>query len=811
MVVCITGMHRSGTSMIARLLNLCGLYLGDEAELIRAAEDNPEGFWENRNFVDLNDEILSKLNGAWDVPPKLRQGWETSPEVLPLKNQAQELVERFEGHKYWGWKDPRTSITLPFWQQLIPDLKVIVCMRNPLDVARSLARRGYASEIFSFNLWQTYNQKLLESVPSNNRIITHYDSYFYDPKAELKRLLEFIGIPITEDLPTSIYTTASASMRHSQSTVDALVIAGASKELIGLYLNMCTQAGDTFLGRIQEDLNHTDSVDIQDEHPESNVAGLIVRLAEKEKLLQKQEALIQENQSVILDQKVSLQQKDQELQQKNSELQQKAGELQQKDDELQQKDGELKHLHALLSSAEYELQGLKNGAVYLAISRYRQNIERFFPQGTRRRRTYGLLTRSIAVLVSEGPRGLFSRFRTRREELSVHSNTSAPALSFNKSDPSTERGISEPKSDYIPLSEIAFEEKVRAKLIAFYLPQFHPIPENDAWWGRGFTEWTNVSKAAPNFEGHYQPHLPGELGFYDLRVPAVQRRQVELAKMYGIYGFCFYYYWFAGKRLLELPLDQYVTNSELDLNFCLCWANENWTRRWDGAEHEVLIAQIHKEDEYLHFIRDISPYFRDPRYIRIEDKPLLVVYRVNLLPNPRQAVEIWRSECRKMGLGEIYLVAAQSFDVKDPRQYGFDAAVEFPPHGAGNSIINQPAVKMINPNFGGHVYDYYSAANIMLGKQPDDYPLFKTVMVSWDNTARKQNNPNIFINSSPSAYQQWLESAIKYSQEHLPEDRQFVFINAWNEWAEGTHLEPDRRYGYAYLHATALALKSTQK
>jgi lipopolysaccharide biosynthesis protein len=225
----------------------------------------------------------------------------------------------------------------------------------------------------------------------------------------------------------------------------------------------------------------------------------------------------------------------------------------------------------------------------------------------------------------------------------------------------------------------------------------------------------------------------------------------------------------------------------------------------------MLIEQVHTEDEYLHFIRDISPYLKDPRYIRVDGKPLLIVYRVNLLPNPQKAAEIWRSECEKMGLGEIYLVAAQSFDVTDPRPYGFDAAVQFPPHGAGSSVISQASVKINNSNFRGYIYDYCSAARIMLDRKPGDYTLFKTVMVSWDNTARKQNDPNIFINSTPSAYQEWLEGAVKYSQEYLPEDKRFVFINAWNEWAEGTHLEPDRKYGYAYLQATASALSLSKK
>lgn len=460
-----------------------------------------------------------------------------------------------------------------------------------------------------------------------------------------------------------------------------------------------------------------------------------------------------------------------------------------------------------IRSLTQELLEIKSGVtwdIYQFIVRMRATI---FPLGSWQERFVRLLMRAGRNLRSDGLgsflRKVANKVRqtARRARLGV-----ASVASFLKLDGDSRDGNKQGET-FVPISEDDVDPKdTAAKVIAFYLPQFHPIPENDAWWGKGFTEWTNVSKAAPNFVEHYQPHIPGELGYYDLRLPEVQEQQVALAKKYGIYGFCFYYYWFHGKRLLERPIDQYLANPHLDLPFCLCWANENWTRRWDGAEHDILIAQEYNEEQYGYFIRDVSVHFSDPRYIRVDGKPMLLVYRVSLMPDAQNAAEIWRSECRRLGIGEIYLVAVQSFGITDPRPFGFDAAVEFPPSHLGEAEISRNAVKITNPNFKGKIFDFNIAANSMLNKKHGNYTYFKAVMPSWDNTARKQNDAHIFINASPTNYQAWLEKVVSHSQRTLAEDKRFVFVNAWNEWAEGTHLEPDRRHGYAYLQATANAI-----
>ena len=357
---------------------------------------------------------------------------------------------------------------------------------------------------------------------------------------------------------------------------------------------------------------------------------------------------------------------------------------------------------------------------------------------------------------------------------------------------------------------LAPDEEV-PRLVTFYLPQFHQIPENDAWWGEGFTDWQNVAKAVPQYIGHYQPHLPGELGFYDLSRYETLRRQVDLARNYGIYGFCFHYYWFDGKKLLEGPLNQFLAHPDLPLNFCICWANENWTRRWDGRENEVLIAQEYAPGYEREFIRDLDPVLRDERYIRIEGKPVIIVYCAQNLPDAQNCASIWRQYCRENGIGEIFLIAAQTFSFRDPRPLGFDAAVEFPPHNMDAASDMTKKIYPLNPNFRGGIKDYAKIVTQKLSAFESPFTLFKCVVPGWDNTARRINNPLILQGSSPALYQQWLRDMMIFTKNNLDEDKQFVFINAWNEWAEGAHLEPDRKYGYAYLNATAEALQGMQK
>ncbi|HEY9101379.1 glycoside hydrolase family 99-like domain-containing protein [Chitinimonas sp.] len=346
-------------------------------------------------------------------------------------------------------------------------------------------------------------------------------------------------------------------------------------------------------------------------------------------------------------------------------------------------------------------------------------------------------------------------------------------------------------------------------LLAFYLPQYHPIPENDEWWGKGFTEWTNVTRAKPNFDGHYQPHLPADLGFYDLRMDAARQAQAELAKQYGIDGFCYHYYWFGGKRLLEQPLEAMLAGGAPDIPFCLCWANENWTRRWDGGESEILMAQQHSPEDDVAMMEDVARYFADSRYIRIDGRPMLLVYRVDILPDPAGMVRRWRETCERLGLGNPYLCAVQSFGITDPTVYGFDAAVEFPPHGPFPRDMTTTLSGVV-PGFGGHNFRYADTVKASSwSAEVPAYPRFGAVMPSWDNTARRRTNGRCYLDSHPLIYRAWLAGAIEQARNNPRLPQPFVFINAWNEWAEGCHLEPDQQYGHAWLEATRAARQGT--
>jgi len=360
---------------------------------------------------------------------------------------------------------------------------------------------------------------------------------------------------------------------------------------------------------------------------------------------------------------------------------------------------------------------------------------------------------------------------------------------------------------------------MKHRIIAMYLPQFHPIPENDEWWGKGFTEWRNVVKARPRFCGHYQPHLPADLGFYDLRVPEIRMEQAKMAFEYGIYGFCYYHYWFNGRLLLERPLEDMLKSKEPNFPFMICWANENWTRVWDGGSKEILIEQKYSEEDDKCHIQYLIKFFKDSRYIRINNKPVISIYRSTLLPNIEKTIEIWRNEALKEGL-ELYICRFESFGQveADIQTKGIDAAVEFEPHSGIKKysrykkrhflrrLVNYVFRLAMGENIFSSIISYKEYVRFQLRSTMPSYKRYPCVTPMWDNSARRKRAFFAFYGSTPKLFGTWLQNVMNKFMPYS-DDENFIFINAWNEWAEGNHLEPDMKWGDGYLNEVKRLIK----
>lgn len=342
------------------------------------------------------------------------------------------------------------------------------------------------------------------------------------------------------------------------------------------------------------------------------------------------------------------------------------------------------------------------------------------------------------------------------------------------------------------------------KLLAFYLPQFYTFKENDLWWGKGFTEWTNTRKSKPRFEGHYQPRTPHlDIGYYTLDNINTIKKQIDLAKQHGIYGFCYYYYWFSGKRLLDKPLDLFLKNN-IDFPFCLCWANENWTRKWDGQQQDILIKQNYDSKDYKNFIKDIKKYVTDKRYIKIDNKPVIMVYNPKEILNFEKLVEKWRKYAKELGIGEIYVMSKNDLANDTFENCDFvDAEFDFPPQGIGHqeSVITGLSSPKIF-NYEKIVHDIEP----LYRKHFPLKPFYYSCTMGWDNSCRRKENYTVYYNYSLNSYYKWLKIIIEETRKRNNSDRRFVFVNAWNEWAEGTYLEPDQKYGYANINTLSKAI-----
>ncbi|GAA0589639.1 hypothetical protein GCM10009416_30260 [Craurococcus roseus] len=407
--------------------------------------------------------------------------------------------------------------------------------------------------------------------------------------------------------------------------------------------------------------------------------------------------------------------------------------------------------------------------------------------------------------LSENP---FPHWLARRHEPGVHGRMPEDEVSI----PREVKRFTKPAAEFEEFEPLAEDVARRVKLLAYYLPQFHAFPENDSWWGKGFTEWTNVPRGLPRFRGHYQPRVPRDLGFYCLEGNDPFRRQVEMAKAGGVHGFVFYYYWFNGHRLMEKPVERFLEDRSIDMPFALMWANENWTRRWDGAESEVLISQDYREGDDEAMAAEFARHFQDPRYIRLQGRPVLMVYRPGIIPDAAETVARWRRTFReKFGEDPIF-VMAQAFGDTDPAKHGMDGAIEFPPHKLTQHLEPvSTGLEILDPDFTGKVYRYETVVRTSLEEPAPAFPLIKTAVPSWDNDARRQGNGLVITDSTPAKYEAWLSSLVDRAVEKPFFGEPIVCINAWNEWCEGAYLEPDLHFGAAYLNATARAVTGASR
>jgi lipopolysaccharide biosynthesis protein len=346
----------------------------------------------------------------------------------------------------------------------------------------------------------------------------------------------------------------------------------------------------------------------------------------------------------------------------------------------------------------------------------------------------------------------------------------------------------------------------KARAIAYYLPQFHPIPENDQWWGPGFTEWTNTARAKPLFRGHDQPRIPTDLGFYDLRVAETREAQAALARRHGVEAFCYWHYWFAGRRILERPYQEMLASGQPDFPFCLAWANQTWSGVWHGAPDQILIEQTYpgREDYERHF-RHILPALQDPRYVTVDAKPLFYVFRPEQLPSAAEFVDAWQDLARQAGLPGLYLVAEESDLLGQGSVYptavqdGFDASV----YVRLPAVLNRESVlrMRLRRKFLGQPERYdHSPSALIPGRVSGDDTVHPCIYPNWDNTPRSGRRGLAITNSCPDVFQAHVREALTSLADRAPEHR-LLFVKSWNEWAEGNYLEPDQTTGSGYLTA----------
>lgn len=787
--ILVLGMHRSGTSALTRVLSLLGAALPKHV-MPPAAGNNEAGFWEPERLTFLHDQMLAESGSRWDdwrafdpaaLPPERMQHYKAEIACL--------IDEEYGDTPLLVLKDPRICRFVGLYADILTskkiDLRHIISTRNPLAVMASLTKRDGFTPGYGALLWLRHALEAERATRGAPRAFLSYESLMHDWRGGIDRLAYTLAIewprPVDE-AAADINAFLLPELQHhvaddAQLLADKRVTQWVKDAYAALTALEQGADNDTALATLDRVKTEFDAVAPIFGNP------FYGELATRERATTDALKLSEE----------------------------RADEIALLDTELTQERNDSIVRNAYIASLEQNLDDirrsrawklalrLRHAKIFMLNLSYVQEIAKLHEAIRAAGGAQAAIRKTRHVLHHEGWPGLLYRIKRIKSHPPLqtgHKTISVTEFPCYSSEYQAQDDFSDLKTDI--------------KAIAFHLPQFHRIPQNDQWWEDGFTEWTNTKKAQPRFPGHYQPRKPHQdIGYYDLSDTNTLRKQAALARAHGIFGFCFYHYWFSGQRILEKPVENLIVNKDIDIRFCLCWANENWTRTWDGLAHDILLQQKYQNDDPARFIDDVTIYFEDHRYIRIDGRPVILVYKANSIPNVDYVFRTWRTRWKEKSGGEleIWCVQTDLYGIKEVCEKAkIDGIVEFPPHVTPHAI--DP--KSVGAPASGHLFNYRQlVSEIQQDRQIRPVPetnLYRTVMLGWDNSARRENGWSVWYGFGLRPYYDWLRHIVAYTRKGLPHDRRFIFINAWNEWAEGTYLEPDADYGYANINTTSKAL-----